>query len=122
MPRVFNLYVIAPHRLPADTTNEAAHAEALRAYGARWAQVEGRAVDFLDALDEIGQRIGSPHVRAMVGTITPAEAALLHAALSSAPVDDIDSDARLSEAYWALRDTAEEATQRGASLVIACDG
>lgn len=125
MSSVFNLYVVAEHRLPVDLTDDAGVSAAVKAHGARWAQIEGKAIGVLGAWDEIGAMLGSSAVHGMVGALKAPAAASLHTALSAASADAlarIDADARLSRAYWALRDTAEEASQRGAALVIVCDG
>ncbi len=124
MPRLFNLYVVGTQRL-LDARDESSLAEALRNHGALWAQVEGSAIGFLEACDEIGKLLGRSVVRGTIGTLSSAEAGAIHEALSQAPKDlvqRIDSDDRLATAYWALRETSEEAVRRGSSMVIQCVG
>lgn len=125
MPRVFNLYVIAPEHVPKSTGSAGALEEALRRFGARWAQVESKATGFLGACDEIGRQIGAPVVRGAIGTFSPVETRNVHDALAAAPPDvlaRIDADPVLARTFWALHDTSEEAVGRNACMVIECVG
>ena len=120
MPRLFNFYVISAERLAADSSDSA-----IEQHGARWAQVEGRAFGVFDAFDTIDRLLDTPIIRGRIGTFSREETAALLDGLAGASREAlarIEADPALDEVYWALRDTAQEATVRGACMVIACAG
>ena len=119
MPRIFNFYVINPDRLADEDEG------AVERHGARWAQIETKAFSFGDACDEIDRLLGERVIGGQIGEFSLEQAAALYEGLAAASPEmlaRIEDDDAVDTAYWALRDTAQEAVRRRYAMVIVMDG